>query len=132
VTWWTDTGRPDTFVVAHAARAGSRWLRLADIVIQPAQRTLPLAEETAGASLAQWSGCALTAVHVDELGHLLCWRDSRQKVIRTDANSMDPLWWCAIEYIGRLLADPLPHPHNTGVLLATGVGSGTRAPIGAS
>jgi hypothetical protein len=122
--WWNGTGRPDTFVVAHAAHADARWLRLADIVIQPAQLTLLLAEDVVEASFAQWSGCALAAVHVETLGHVLRWRDGRQQVIRTSAGPAGLLWWCGAEYISRLSEDGSP--------AAAGVRSGTRAQIGAS
>jgi hypothetical protein len=109
VIWWNGTGLPDTFVVAHAARAGARWLRLADVVIQPAQRTLLLAEEVAEASFVQWSGCALAAVHVEALGHVLRWRDGHQEMIRTGAGPAGLFWWCSTEYISRLSEHRFPH-----------------------
>ena len=121
---WNAGGPPDTFVVADRARAGDRWLRLADVVIQPAQHTVLLAEEAAEASFVQLSGCALTAVPVETRGHVLRWRDGRQRVIRTGTGTAGLLWWCIAEYTGRLGAD--------GSGLAVDARSGNPASIGAS
>jgi hypothetical protein len=121
---WNAGDRPDTFVVADCGRADDRWLRLADVVIQPAQHTVPLAEDAAEASFIQLSGCALTAVPVETRGHVLRWRDGRQRVIRTGIGTAGLLWWCIAEYTGRLVAD------RTG--FAVDARSGTHRSIGAS
>lgn len=110
VAWWNGVGRPDTFIVAYAARADSSWLRLADIVIQPSQRTIVCAEEIAATSLAWFSGCALCAVHVVGQGYLLRWRDGCRTALRTGAAPADIFWCCGEEYVRRLLGFPTLRP----------------------
>ena len=67
-----------SFLLVHAEDADGRWLQLADIIVQPTQRTVAAADKLAMAILHRFPGCALVAVGVRGRGCLLRYRGGRR------------------------------------------------------
>jgi len=99
VTWWPDTGRSDTFVVAEAGTAGVRWLALADVVIGPTQRSLPAARGFTVEFLARFPGCAVAAAGVPRHGSVVRCRNGRALLCPGGGLPADAWWLAALAYV---------------------------------
>lgn len=98
VTGWSGD-RSDTFVLVRAELAPRSWHALADVIVQPAERTLPAAHAAAVATRCRLPGCALVAVGVLRQGALLCCRDGRVLVLPGDGSVIETLYLARLVYL---------------------------------